>query len=58
MTNGLKQIKPKFRLAVAELDRTADIAKQNLKYPPQKEAVFRKKVYKSCKHAIKALGQL
>lgn len=54
----MESAKPKYKLAIAELDRTADIAKQNSKYPPQKEMVFRKKVYKSCKHAIKALRQL
>lgn len=51
-------MKKDFKLAIDELDRTADIAKHNTKYPPQKEGKFRKKVYKSCKSAIKALRQL
>ena len=50
--------KPDFKLAIEELDRTADNAKTNFKYKPQKEIKFRKKVYKSCKGAIKALRQL
>lgn len=58
MKKWLEQVQPKFRLAAEELDRSADIAKHNTNYPPSKEKAFRKKVYKSCKGAIKALRQL